>query len=555
MGTESGHRPWGRAGLGRLFTLLLVAVAGASGAAPQAAREPTKPASRLVEDIPPARSGLEPIPVPDLSTLEESVATQLRDAREATVDALTAADVSDADVAEAYGTLGQLYQAYELLEPAAACYRNARHLRADDVRWIQLLARLEEKAGRLDSALELYGEVRRRAPGYVAAIVHQADVLLQFERRDEARSALEAALALAPESPAVHYGLGQLALGEGDFRAAVEQFERTLELQPAADRVHYSLAMAYRGLGDREQAIRHLGLSGSVGVRVADPIFDELEGLIAGERVHLLRGRLAYAASRMEEARQEFAAALAANPSSVTARVNLAAALAAGGDTDGAIAEFRQALEIRPENPTAHFNLGALLMQQGSYEEALRHFEAVAVANPRDVETLRQLERCLRELGRADEAFEVLEHIVDLAPESEDELLRLVTELLERKRYREAYDRLDRGNALFPDRGRTAHELARLLASSPELDLRDGERALELASLVVSARRTTEHGETLAMALAEVGRCDEAAAVQEQLVQVATEHGLTDEARRLAQAVEHYAAGPPCRPGVAAQGP
>jgi tetratricopeptide (TPR) repeat protein len=502
-----------------------------------------------------ATLALETVPTPDLSALEASVAEQLREAREQMLDAISGGGLSDAGRAEAFGLVGQLYHVYELLEPAAACYRNALELAPEELRWIQLLARLEEKAGRLDNALELYRRVRRHAPGYVAAAAREADILMQLERPAEARQALEAALALAPDSPAVHYGLGQLALAADDLPRAVEAFERTLELQPAADRVHYPLAMAYRRLGDRERAMQHLDRSGTVGVRVADPIYDELEGLVVGERVHVLRGRLAYGAGRMEEARAEFAQALEASPTSVPARTNLAATLAALGEVEAAKRELLEVLELRPEEPTAHFNLAALLVGEGDHDRAVEHFRAAVEAKPRDAAALRQLALSLLELDRQQEGLEILSRYVDLTPADEDLLLTLVEMLLDRERYREAYERLDLSNALFPDRGRTAHDLARLLASSPELALRDGERSLELAEMVFSARRTLEHGETLALALAEAGRCEEATALQGQLVQTARERGQIDEARRLAKALEHYVQGSPCRPGVERERP
>ena len=42
------------------------------------------------------------------------------------------------------------------------------------------------------------------------------------------------------------------------------------------------------------------------------------------------------------------------------------------------------------------------------------------------------------------------------------------------------------------------------------MSLRDGRRALEIAIAVNDAEPTPAHGETIALALAELGRCDEA---------------------------------------------
>lgn len=52
------------------------------------------------------------------------------------------------------------------------------------------------------------------------------------------------------------------------------------------------------------------------------------------------------------------------------------------------------------------------------------------------------------------------------------------------RRFDEAITRLETGLKLMPSSGRIAHGLARLLAACPDPVLRDGERAVELASLV-----------------------------------------------------------------------
>ena len=50
------------------------------------------------------------------------------------------------------------------------------------------------------------------------------------------------------------------------------------------------------------------------------------------------------------------------------------------------------------------------------------------------------------------------------------------------------------------------HGLARLLATSPDDHVRDGQRAMTLVQDLVKQGRTLELGETLAMALAELGQ-------------------------------------------------
>ena len=165
-----------------------------------------------------------------------------------------------------------------------------------------------------------------------AALVRFGEVSLDLDRLDDAEAAYRRALTLNPGSPSVMAGLGQLALSRQEYGDAVMYFEAALRAAPEANRLHYSLAMAYRGLGDMEAAKRHLELRGTVGVRPPDPVVDQLLLLKEGERVHLVRGRLAFASGRYQEAADEFGAAVAADPRSARALVNLGTALAQLGD-------------------------------------------------------------------------------------------------------------------------------------------------------------------------------------------------------------------------------
>src|SRR5947209_15995560 len=83
--------------------------------------------------------------------------------------------------------------------------------------------------------------------------------------------------------------------------------------------------------------------------------------LIKGERIHLIRGKLALESRRYTEAIDEFRRAIIANRESLPAHINLGAALLQTGDPKGAAANFEQALRIDPENTNAHYNLAILL--------------------------------------------------------------------------------------------------------------------------------------------------------------------------------------------------
>ena len=79
-----------------------------------------------------------------------------------------------------------------------------------------------------------------------------------------------------------------------------------------------------------------------------------------------------------------------------------------------------------------------------------------------------------------------------------------------------------------------------MLVTAPDPALRDGARALQLADGVFRALDSLEHGETVAMALAESGRFDDAARFQERLLARVRQAGEMELAARLEANLSRY---------------
>jgi tetratricopeptide (TPR) repeat protein len=329
--------------------------------------------------------------------------------------------------------------------------------------------------------------------------------------REEARALLERASALPSPQPVVWARLGELAVAEGRHAEAVELLSAVLDAVPQATRLHHALGLAYRGLGDMERARHHLALRGEIGLAPEDPLMAELATLQVGERVHLLRGRAAFRVGNFADAAAEFRGAVDARPESVRARINLSAALAGLGDVGGATRELERAVALDPGNPTARFNLAILLASAGEHRLAVIHFAAATAARPEDEEAW---------LGEA-------------------------ASWIALRDFGRAADRLALAGGTLPESGRIALGLARLLAAAPEVAVRDGERALDLAQRVFDAQRSADHAVVVSLALRELGRCDAAREWLEGLIAQGEASGdvatLRVERARLGETT-------PCRP-------
>ena len=482
------------------------------------------------------QAGPAPLQSPDPAKLEESVREQIRSEQETLATVVKDPRASDATLSEAYGRLGQVYHAYSLTAPARQCYLNAIQLAPKEFRWIYLLGKLEQQEGRFEEAIRRYQVARTLRPDYAALLVNLGNIFLELNRLDEAGESFRAALALDDNgAAAAHYGLGQVAMSKRNYAEAVQHFEKALAQAPGANRIHYSLAMAYRGLGDVEKVKVHLAQQGTVGVRAADPLVDGLRDLITGERVYLSRGKVAFEARRYAEAATEFRKAVAAKPDSFTARVNLGAALTQLGDRTGAAEQFEEAIRIDPTKPGAHYNLALLLAGENKHEPAIDHLRSVLKIDAADHVARFLLAQELGKSGRSEDALSEYSRVVDADPGNESALLEQVKLLHSTGQFKQALEAIRKGHAQYPQKGRTVIMLAYLLATSPELELRDGAQSVELAQQVYKATGAPRHAALVALGLAELGRCSEAAEWQRRST------SNTDLKTK-------YEQGPPCRP-------
>jgi tetratricopeptide (TPR) repeat protein len=498
--------------------------------------------------IPPPGQGLLPVNLPDVQSMEPDVREHVTWAQNALAAAINDKATSTEKLGTLYGLTGQVFHAYSLNSTAKECYLNASLLAPKDFTWVYLLGKLSEREGAVQQAINQYHAAGQLRPDYLPVFVSLGNIYLQLNRLDEAEANFRRAIEINENVAAAQYGLGQAALSKRSYAEAAKYLEKALSLAPESNRLHYALAMAYRGLGKMDQVQPHLAQSGTVGVRVSDPLMDGLQDLAKGARLHLIRGRSALEARRYSEAVDQFRKAIAAQPDNLGAHVNLGAALSQTGDLAGALEQFEETLRLDPNHPNVHYNLGLLLSQSDHHEDAIKHLRAGVSSEPTDANARFLLGQELLKVRRLAEAEKEFSSLVQSQPDNEDALLLWVTTLLNMKQYGQALEALEKGHQQFPRKGRTSVALAYLLAASPQFEKRDGKRALQLAQAVYEATGSINHGVLVAMALAELGRCDEAAAWVKRMTAKAAEEHKPELIEKLKSELNRYERVRPCRP-------
>lgn len=226
---------------------------------------------------------------------------------------------------------------------------------------------------------------------------------------------------------------------------------------------------------------------------------------------------------RIDDARKLAEDALSKDGSDGYAARVLARILADAGDYPRAAELFERALAREPSDVESHLGAGSCYVALGQPAQGLAHYEQGLALAPGNEDLLYLRGVALEALGREDEASAAWAPLADQAhlagPGGQPLQARLaarakLVELaIRRREYGRAIERLRGALAANPSDGDAAIQLSKLLASSPNDAERDGAAALDLAQgLRAVAPDNPQVLEVWALALAEGGHFDEAAA-------------------------------------------
>ena len=232
-------------------------------------------------------------------------------------------------------------------------------------------------------------------------------------------------------------------------------------------------------------------------------------------------GYVLAAQGKTDTAIEHFQKALQINPEFAGAHNNLGMALATQGKTAAAIEHYQQALETAPRYANVHNNLAAALTAQGKIEAAIKHFQQALQINPESVEIHANLNRALSILARQGAACAA------------------------QGRFGEAISCFEKILKFWPENAEVKNNLAWVLATCPDAALRNGLRAVELATAAdrSSGGANATVLDTLAAACAEAGQYTNAVAAARRALEAAA--GQESAAEGIRSRLRLYEAGIP----------
>jgi tetratricopeptide (TPR) repeat protein len=333
----------------------------------------------------------------------------------------------------------------------------------------------------------------------------------------------------------IHYAMGGLLVNAGQDDEAVPAFFKAVELAPDLLDAHIKLGNAFARAANFDQALGQYE-------KVLQLAPTHMAALVKHSATLMSLQRFAEAKAELIRIRQM-------EPTNSEAVIRLAQCHEQLAETGDAIARYRDALthalnvQDRTEVP---FHIALLDRQDGKIEAAEESYRQSLAADADYRPSLSGLASLLAQGGRLKEAAELYNRLAGLEPELLAPRLAEATALILSGQHAVAKERLEAGILLFPEEPQLKDILARHLAASPDLSIRDGRRAVELAEAVFNQIPTLESSETLAMAYAEAGRFKDAVEWQKQLLLKVPENADPKGLQRLRANLALYEASQRC---------
>ena len=218
---------------------------------------------------------------------------------------------------------------------------------------------------------------------------------------------------------------------------------------------------------------------------------------------------------QIDESLEAFRKAIDYRPNDFRFHSDFASLLAMIGQLDESAEQLLQCLRINSQDVSVQRKLAFIRMAQGNSSAAITRFMNVLEARPKDVACWYNLANAYRADGQLEEAMKAYRHTLKLQPQ-----MTLA-----------------------------ANNLAWVLATHPQAELRDGAEAVTWAEQVCEQTKHAQPAflDTLACAYAENGEFEKAVATAAQAVQIFTEKGQAAAAANIQARLELFRQNQPFR--------
>ena len=238
-------------------------------------------------------------------------------------------------------------------------------------------ANFKLKTGAVDEGRRLLTELTKATPDYLPAWGALAELSLALRQTNECAAFVNQMQARDPENYQAKLLGARLLLVQGQFTAAVAEYEKLAGRFRNSPQIHFQLALAYLFAGDNSKALKNFNETVAL-----DPNYDEAV---------LWQAQLNTQKDSPDLAIKALVPLLERRPQLDTGYLYLAGAYAAKKDFASAVATCRRLEKLHPETPQVPFVIGGLLLKQDRPAEARREFTKARTLSPDFLPALQQL--------------------------------------------------------------------------------------------------------------------------------------------------------------------
>jgi tetratricopeptide (TPR) repeat protein/serine/threonine protein kinase len=377
-----------------------------------------------------------------------------------------------------YLLLGVGLKFSEMLDDAIAAHRQAIRLKPDYAPAYENLGIQLEQQGKLDEAIAAYRKALELNPQRFGVQLGLPAALKRQGKRDEAIAAykkVEAACREAighnPNDPQVHLNLGTALHFQSRYEEAEKEYREAIRLKPDDAVAHNDFANLLADQGRYEEAEKEY--REAIRLKPDHPLPHYNLAILFNEQ------------GRSKEAEAAAREVMRLKPDYPNVHSQLGVALAGQGRSKETEAEYREAIRLKPDHNLPHIGLGNALQNQGRHKEAEAAYREAIRLMPHDAVSHYNLGNLLSDRGRSKEAEAEYREAIRLQPDYEPAHLNLGVVLYAQSRSKEAEAAYREAIRLKPDDLLPHNNLAWLLATCPDLELRDPQQAVAHAQKAV----------------------------------------------------------------------
>jgi len=342
-------------------------------------------------------------------------------------------------------------------------------------------------------------------------------------------------LAATRGNATAHYQLGHALQHSGQANEAMKQYREALRIKPDHLDANLNLGVALVETNQLQEATNYFGKA----LRI-EPDY---------AKAHINMGNALYKLKDFSGATNHYAQALQTNPDNGNTHHVYALALLDLGDFTGAITHASEAMRLDPKDFWAFTFKGRALSALGKSDEALDSYFAALNLNYGCADAHYHLGLEWMKRGRLDEAVSSFGEVLRINPASAGAHFQLAVTLTKRRKTKEALAHYREALRLAPDSPATLNNLAWILATHPDADVRHGAEAVQLAERACerTGYQQTIFIGTLAAAYAEGGQFEKAVETAQRACDLASSLGQTNLFERNQELLRQFKNGKPWR--------